>query len=206
MKKTLSLVFIIFISCNSKKITTYQEMKSDNLISEYFSDSELKDLAKIVDFFEMEICNDSIKDLENCYKAFNKEIGEGFLKGSFYLGIDFKHQKKLYNRIDRIFFNEIWVKNKEIVGTEPLKYKESDYFELKVFGRFSSFLEKVGNANEFFKSFNESLNITGDISPSLTANIIRDKYAVNMTDIKNRLLLSIHFLTLNERNNNFKNK
>ncbi|MGJ8743697.1 hypothetical protein [Polaribacter sp.] len=62
MKKLVYLIAVLlFVSCTQEEATTYKEMKSDESMLEFFTDSELQDLAKIVDFFESEICLDKSK-------------------------------------------------------------------------------------------------------------------------------------------------
>ena len=67
------LSILLFINCDKKENLTYKEMKADKLLSESFTDNELKDLARIVDFFESQICLDKNVSKEECYFNFNQE-------------------------------------------------------------------------------------------------------------------------------------
>ena len=110
MKKLIFLISILFfISCSKQELSTYDEMKADELMSDYFSDNELKDLAKIVDFFDSEIRLDKSKPKDEAYFEFNKNIIEeciNEIKG-FNLPLNYKLQEEVYSKIDTSFFREI---------------------------------------------------------------------------------------------------
>ncbi|MEE9407104.1 MAG: hypothetical protein V3V28_03405 [Polaribacter sp.] len=95
MKKLIFLISIlIFSSCSKQESSTYKEMKSDKLLSESFTDNELENLAKIVDFFEAQICDEEKHNIEQCYNEFVKKNDIAYSQGKSQYFIDYAKSKK----------------------------------------------------------------------------------------------------------------
>ena len=206
------LSILLFINCDKKENLTYKEMKADKLLSESFTDNELKDLARIVDFFESQICSDKNLPKEECYLNFNQEkINIAFknyeTKNNEFITIpiNYKLQEKLYKKIDSNFFKEIWihpVTGDDITG----KSKKRDWYVINLFGEYSKFMKKTGDVNNdiFFKNIYENFNLSNELSSSL--NIIEtQKLSINdYKDIKKKLYFSIYYLNLKEKEVKYK--
>lgn len=202
MKKAFLLVLLIFINCNSKELTTYEKMESDKLMSEFFTNSELKDLAKIVDFFEEQM-SDKYKSsdkesLSSIYKKFNVadsiEYRDNF---SYLLFIDYVKQKELYNKLDSSLVYKIWQHPLSLKDNKPIKSK---YF-IKCFGDFIEFLKLADNPDskiKLFKSYAESTETSCGISIQNTIDLSLNYRFYNLKDVKTRLLFAIHYLSSNE--------
>ena len=207
MKKVFFfLSILLFINCDKKEDSTYKEMKADKLLSESFTDNELEDLAKIVDFFESQICSNKSISIEECYFNFNQDrINIAFKeyeskKNEFRVPINYKLQTKLYKKIDSTFFKEIWINpvfGYDITG----KPKKRDWYVLNLFGEYSKFMKKTGEITNdiFFINIYENFNLSNGLSPVITI-IETQKLSINdYKDIKKKLYFSIYYLNLKEQ-------
>ena len=198
MKKLFFLISILLlIGCSKKELSTYDEMKSDKLMSESFTDNELENLAKIVDFFEGKICN-NIDNFEKCYKKLLRKDSTKLANNKRELyNFDYNEQEKLYSNLDSTFFNNFWYKS----SGDLVDY---DYYYLKVFNkkklsRYMSFLKKFSKINKYFKDYVEIVEISNDFSMATgPINLIYHHNYFNKKDIKIRLIYSFHYLNINE--------
>jgi hypothetical protein len=164
-------------------------------MSDFFTENELKDLAKIVDFFESEICLDKNTSKEKCYFDFNQKIAEDFNQGKLEFSklFDYKKQKELYSNIDSVFFVEIWVKRMTSIRNED--FKLSKYFDLKINGKYASFLRKFSQENPFYEGYYKSFNLTGEVHCILFIEDFKKIKLEDLKDVKVKLLIAIHYLT-----------
>ncbi|WKD86033.1 hypothetical protein KCTC32516_01384 [Polaribacter huanghezhanensis] len=208
MKKFVLLVSIVlFISCAKNETSTFKEMKADTLLSASFSTSELKDLAKIVDFFEEQICNnENIKNKEKCYNSFLKRDSIRMVDENMMNTFDYKEQEKLYSKLSRPFFNEFW---EEGAGTQfpdsenEVKYK---YYHLKVFdnksiSKYAKFVKTFSKENKYIEGYFERFQVSGDFyTPSTPILLIFYYKRFNKENIKIRLIYAFHYININEEN------
>ena len=205
------LSILLFINCDKKENLTYKEMKADKLLSESFSDNELQNLSRIVDFFESQICLDKNVSKEECYFNFNQErISIAFKdyetkKNEFIVPINYKLQEKLYKKIDSTFFKEIWINpvtGNDITG----KPKKRDWYVLNLFGEYPKFMKKTGEVNNdlFFKNIYENFNLSNQLSPTLTIIETQKLSIKDYKDIKKKLYFSIYYLNLKEKEVKYK--
>ncbi|WP_339883089.1 hypothetical protein [Polaribacter vadi] len=187
-------------------------MKEDKLLSESFNDNELQNLARIVDFFESQICLDKNVSKEECYFNFNQDrFSIAFKdyetkKNEFItIPINYKLQTKLYKKIDSTFFKEIWI-NPVILNNITGKPEKRDWYVLNLFGEYSKFMKKTGEVtnDKFFKNIYENFNLSNHLSPAITI-IESHKISINdYKDIKKKLYFSIYFLNLKEQEVKYK--
>ena len=205
------LSILLFINCDKEEKLTYSEMKEDKLLSESFNDNELQNLARIVDFFESQICLDKNVSKEECYFNFNQErINTAFKdyetkKNEFIVPINYKLQEKLYKKIDSTFFKEIWINpvtGNDITG----KPKKRDWYILNLFGEYPKFMKKTGEVNNdlFFKNIYENFNLSNQLSPTLTIIETQKLSIKDYKDIKKKLYFSIYYLNLKEKEVKYK--
>jgi len=196
MKLTLQiLIYLIFaISCT----TATNGLKSDKTINKIFNKDEIKDLEILVNFFENQIClgqNIDLKNKQDCYESFFKHMVHCEEIGEVILNISFEAQKKIYDEISQSTFNQIWAIGKtwEHNSTDTLKY-----LFLNEKGKYIKFLKEFGTVNPFVEGYYDSFKLIGDISPSMFAGIIMRYKEFDISDAKFRLLLAIHYLTVND--------
>ena len=70
-------------------------------------------------------------------------------------------------------------------------YQKSDYIK---------FLEDVGKENEKVAFYHDRFMQVGDISPTIVAFMMKEINEEDVMDERVRLMMAIHYLTLNEKN------
>ncbi|PIE46446.1 MAG: hypothetical protein CSA42_08535, partial [Gammaproteobacteria bacterium] len=110
MNKYYSIIFTILtlVGCSYKQP---KSLDTDPIVMQIFEDAEIRDLSKILQFFEEQICvNQQIdnKNISDCYKAYLKQLSKAVETGCIEINIPFAEQKKMYKTIDTSTFNQIW--------------------------------------------------------------------------------------------------
>lgn len=193
------LSVILFFSCSKKEASTFTEMKSDELLSESFTDSELENLAKIVDFFESQICSDTNENIENCYNDFLRKDSINLVDDNFMKTIDYEKQTLLYSELDSVFFNDFFdvgIGRTFQENNTEIKY---EYYHLKVVEKYGDFLKKLSKIDKFKNEYYIAVERSNElISP--TTPVILTLFYKNWSkkDIKVRLIYSFHYLIFNE--------
>lgn len=203
MKKLIYfLSILLFINCDKKVDSTYKEMKADKLLSESFTDNELQNLAKIVDFFESEIIiNQNLSKTEN-YKVFtNKSANYVLQNDTFKLKIDYKNQQKLYGSLDSSFFKEIWVfyaQKKWKVGN--LHFEEEAQYNINIVGKFFKYLKDLSKHDSIVNDFHKNASISNDINFPAGAQFLAQIQKEEFQSINRKLFFAFYFLSANEHN------
>jgi len=176
-------------------------LKSNKTISETFNASEINDLQIILDFFNGQICdskNRSYNSLNQCYEKYCLEIREQQkIENGFNSKIDFEQQLEMYKRLNSKSFDNIWQIDKS------WNYKSSDtlqYLGLNYVGKYQNFLKKYGEENKVIFDYYDHFKAAGDISPSIIAGLIMNYELYDISDIRTKLVIAIHYLTLNDQN------
>ena len=225
MGKFVFLMSILFLLSCSQKESTYEEMKADELLSESFNDNELKNLAKIVDFFEREICVDKNLSKKECYKNFTKKsvdnyrdndkrkfkvsnnnqfklfkkLDSTFLKDKSIFKISYENQQKLFENLDSTFLKEVWVFYPEvirIVGNH--KFTNSGQYEINMSGKYFKFLKQFSNKDIIFKDFHRNFSASNDINFSSATTYLSNLNSEEYESITRRLFFTIYYLSINE--------
>lgn len=66
-------------------------------------------------------------------------------------------------------------------------------------GKYLTYLEELGNENHLIQKYHEAYHFLGDISPTMVASILLDYKNYDIRDIRIRLVIAIHYLTLNDQ-------
>ncbi|HNP18666.1 MAG TPA: hypothetical protein PKL31_09550 [Fulvivirga sp.] len=191
------ILFGFFFGCSKQRPTS---LAADTTIISIFSDTEIDDLSRILDFFESQICE--IEGVDNvtsivCYPSFFNRMKASMELGEFKTGISFDEQKELYSRIKPSSFNMIWRFSWKIQSTHNSK----DTLKSIIWnydGKYIDFLKEFSKDNDVVKNYFETYELVGDISPSMIAKLIAYHDIYNINDIRMRLLIAIHYLTLND--------
>ncbi len=196
MKLTLQILIYLILAIGCSAATN--DFKSDKTINKIFNKDEIKDLETLVNFFENQIClgqNIDTQNKQDCYERFFNHMVQCEKTGEVILNISFDEQKNIYNKISKSTFNQIWAFGKtwEYNSTDTLKYL---YFNEK--GKYIKFLKEFGQDNKFVKGYYDTFELIGDISPSMFAEIIMRYKEFDISDARFRLLLAIHYLTVND--------
>ncbi|WP_159523903.1 hypothetical protein [Sunxiuqinia indica] len=196
--KNLLLIstMIIALSCTTQ---SQNNLSNDQTIKEWFNTTEINDLVKIQSFFDRSIGlteSDKQENLEKEYTDFFLQ-NSGIEKVSdFKLSINFSDQKKLYNQLDQKTFDDIW---KISWSTKWNSNDTLKHIQLNRQGKYVQFLKTFGEQGTVINSYYNSLEIAGDISPTMVADLVKNYKNYNINDPKIRLIIAIHYLTLNDQ-------
>ncbi|MCL3782229.1 hypothetical protein EMN47_17715 [Prolixibacteraceae bacterium JC049] len=196
--KNLLLIstMIIALSCTTQR---QNDLLNDQTIKESFDTTQINDLVKIQSFFDKSIGLTENDKQENMGKVYN----DFFLQNSnikkvsdLKLSINLNDQKALYNQLDKNTFNDIWEISwsKKGYSTDTLKH-----IQLNRQGKYVELLKTIGKQNTVISNYYNSLEIAGDISPSMFADLIKNYKNYDIKDPKIRLIIAIHYLTLNDQ-------
>ncbi len=197
MKNLFLISMMIFaLSCTSQK---QNDLSNDQTIKESFNTTEINDLTKIQSFFDKSIGlteSDKQENLEKVYTDFFLQNSDIEKISDFKLSINFNDQKELYNQLDKKTFDDIWEISwsKEINSIDTLKQ-----IQLNRQGGYVKFLKTFGEQDSVINNYYNSLEIAGDISPTMVADLIKNYKNYNVNDPKIRLIIAIHYLTLNDK-------
>ncbi len=178
-----------------------QNRLADNkTIKKTFSETEIQDLQLIFNFFNESIClNLEPLALTSCYKDFFKKMENWEQTGNFELNISFNKQLKMYSQISESTFQEIWTFGKSIYRESPQDTFRTVSINLN--GKYLIFLKKTGRKDEVINQYYESIFAAGDLTPSLITGLLVNHRYYNIEDIRIKLIVAIHYLTLNDQFN-----
>jgi len=193
------LFFLVFIGCATNKS---EKLQSNSTINSIFNKKESQDLQKILDFFENSICvSENIKkeNINVCYKKYFERLKQESEKnGNIYLKIPIDEQLKVYKNFKDSTFKEIWQLGKFFplnTTTDTLKYYSYNFN-----GKYLEYLKELGKTNKAVDNYTKSFLNAGDMPPSMWASVLMDYENYNIKDIRVKLFLAIHYLTLNDQN------
>jgi len=152
----------------------------------------------ICDFFNRQICknnNSEIESLDECYSNFFKKVKESYLDGSFELEIPFDEQLDLYESISDSTFNNLWVCNNCWISGYPDTLKCIGY---RYDGKVELLLKELSSENQVLNNYYEIFKLTGEITPSTIGDIAVYYEKISVDDIRVKLLVVLHYLTLND--------
>ena len=193
------MFFLILSSC---AYDTEKRLNSFSTVTDCFTQGEVKDLAKLLDFFNEHICvSEGIdkKEIIKCYDSFIQRMIETAEAGSLDVKIPYTKQKEIYNQISDSLFNHIWVFGKSRIKWDSLDTLK--YITYRSDGKYMEFLNKLGKEYELVKNYSDVFGLAGDISPSMIANIlmIKETYQYDLNDVRLQLVMAIHYLTMNDK-------
>jgi len=188
----IASILILFNACSDK-------LESNKTITSIFQEKEIQDLKKILNFFNDQICGSEISDrskLHDCYTKYFKRLKEvSISEGDIRIGISYDEQKKLYENLNDETFDEIWyfIKSWHQGSTDTLKN-----MQYRPNGKYVRFLEEFGKKNEKINDYYESCIASGGIPPTRVADVIYNYEDYNIKDVRVRLVIAIHYLTMND--------
>ncbi|WP_299580306.1 hypothetical protein [uncultured Sunxiuqinia sp.] len=194
MKNLLLLLGLLFSFTQIQ--ATPDNLNSDASIDSIFTQNEIRDLEVLVGFFEKQISTKgTTEDLPSTYQAFFEKMAQTKKIGAIKLPLDFEEQQKIYQQIDPKTFDEIWLVSKAITHEGDT----INTIQLNREGKYKRLLEALSTQNPTLLKYDYDLETAGDLSPAMVAHVIKKypKYDISQPTV--RLVLAIHYLTLNDR-------
>ncbi|HNQ82396.1 MAG TPA: hypothetical protein PLW31_00015 [Bacteroidales bacterium] len=190
------LIGLLLLNCSGP---CNSDLQSDPVINSVFSQSEIKDLSIILDFFTDQICSKHLMDSANtqkCFKNYLDRMNNDGKKGVIDINIPFELQRSVYTQISDSTLNEIWSFERSWI---PHTSDTSKHIYYNPNGKYVKFLREFGEENKVIKNYYDSYVNTGDISPSMVADLQMNKDVYDINDIRIQLFVAIHYLTLNDQ-------
>ena len=188
----LIIILAFTLSCCS---TNEYSLRSDPILANYFSKSDIRDLQQILNFFENEICTDTSTSIKNCYDNFFDHLRSLEDLSDFKGLISNKKQVELLNSLNPGLFNAIWYYRTDYV---PRLGDSLKSIHFKWPGKYFSFLDTLARNDEAIANYVETLTLVGDISPYFTSYAMMNSPEFQLKYERTRLIIAINFLTLNE--------
>jgi len=192
MRKTIILIFgVIILHLNSSCETEYSTAELKN----NFSNEQITDLNRITEFFKKSVCENS--EFQDCYEKTKHDSLQASGVG-IWTKIDFNEQIKLYDRISKSTFNEIWM------------YCESTYYPSKIkakslcavsTGKYQKYLTDLGKTNPRIAKYADRIQVSGDFN-SLDIQyqeVLNNKETFDLKDPNIQLILAIHYISINDQ-------
>ena len=184
------IVFSVIISgCQSQSST----LKSDKTVHLVFGKEEIRDLEKILSFFDDLVCKQDSPATENvisCYRNLLNRMKNDATSGNVDVQISNNKIQQLLNQIGDGTFDQIWY----LRGVDS---NQSDAIDINLEGKYFAFLDEVGKTNPKIRIYCEKLRNSGVVSPSMVSDILYDHEEYNIEEEKIRLIIAIHYLTIN---------
>jgi len=190
----LTILIFIIVGCDQNQTIRLDE---DPIVNEIFNKEEVKGLQKILVFFETQISDSTNQlDINEVYKEFFTKLRFLLEHDENDINISSQEQKIFFEKLDSSLFNKIWYYENNYVPhlkdtVESIHYKwASKYFD---------FVALVSEKDDLFEEYFQLLTSFGDCSPYIVCDVMlinSDKY--NLKHERNRLIIAISYLTLNE--------
>jgi len=195
----LILIGVIFFSCQSKF-----KLDSDKNIRDTFSKSEIKEIGKMIRFVDkMVLSNSDSKDINQAYRELLNKLDKTFQSNQYIAPLEEEEKYQFLESLDSTVYREFWHMSN---GGKWVRYKDSIYTNqnlpkslvLNPFGRYMNYVKKTGENDTFFKSLNEAIEISGDMSPSMVLWFPQNHQKFDFTIPKNRLWVVVFILRMEE--------
>ena len=196
MKIILSITTFILLSLAA--LGNDYRLHSNQLVNKYFDVQEIKDLELILEFFDQIVLNKTgMNDMQIAYPQFiNMTINDTTYyrqPDDFFsqFEIDSARQKELFKEISDETKYKIWC-----LCTKFEKGGEA-FLEIDRNGNYAKMIKKNRREHPYFKSYFNSLRLAFGTTPSMIMNLGFYVDEINYKKEINRLIFSIHILTLN---------
>jgi hypothetical protein len=183
----ISLILIltmIAFSCGRNK---------EKVLATYFSETEIHEIKKIIDFVVEEIVYECNGTSQFCYDEYFKKLANLSPYEDVDIKIDKVKQKKILNEISDDLKWDIW---SFCQGVEYVKNKNQTLCA-NTNGRIGQIIVDLQKDNKKFKSYAETFHYIGGFTPSLNAGMLRGYYKFNFDSEVEMFVLAVHLLTMN---------
>ena len=196
----LAIIGLTLLSCQSKF-----DLKSDKHLTEIFSNNELVEIEKMISFVDSRVVElTGNRDINEAYHQLFDKIDKTMQDSSKFL-VPFKDEEKylFLESLDTTVFSEFWYMGNHI---RKAVYKDSiyqdldnySYLDLKHSGRYSDYLEKIGENDAYYQSVKQTLDFAAGLAPSIVASFLKAHNEFDFTIPKNRLWATVFMLAIEE--------
>ena len=202
-KIKLALVFIIgfiLISCQTKF-----DLKTDKHLTQVFTGNELQEIQKMISYVDDRVVKlTNNRNINDAYHQLLDNIDKNMQDSSkFLVPFDEEEKYEFLQSLDTTVFNEFWYMGNHM---RSANYKDSIYenldnykhFERGHRGKYSDYLEKIGENDAYYQSVKKILDFAAGLTPSLVAPFLKIHSEFDFTIPKNRLWAAVFILSIEE--------
>jgi hypothetical protein len=189
----IRILHIFFISIS---ISSCSQKFSSTELENNFTEAEIRDLHKLTEFFQEQMCNDK-GDFNSCMDSLIPFLGE-YGWQPILESVDFKKQQSVYESLESNLFKEIWNICK---SRNPREGWESKSLCLNTAGKYVSFLEAVGERNGVLEAYKDDLLRGGDFYgiQRIEYEVFNKTDRIDLSDPSIQVLFAVHYLTQNDQ-------
>jgi hypothetical protein len=165
--------FFVLIGCNN---SNEKKLASNKTVSAIFNESEIKDLAMILDFFNERICamqKNDVASIEKCYQVFFEMMANCEITGVFDIKIPVQERQKLYCQINESTFNQIWRIDHRWYHSYRNEADTIESTENQFVGKYLDFLKMYGNDDSVIELYYDSMTKVGDYSAAIFSGLVQ---------------------------------
>ncbi len=203
--KKIKIILLFVLVCTLFSCQTRFDLQSDKDLNEVFTENEVREIEKMIDYVDDRVVDiTGNKDIEQAYHQLLDKIDQT-MQDSAQFFVPFEDEEKclFVESIDSTVFNEFWYMNNHI---RSAIYKDSIYKDLDNFktlnllhiGRYSDYLQKIGENDAYYQSLRENLHIAGGLSPTIVASFLKMHNEFDFAIPKNRLWATVFILAIEE--------
>jgi hypothetical protein len=198
-ERAISFFLILTIglfSCSGGK-QIQKELSGDSILHKHFDKSEVRDLSRIVLFFDNFITSEygtKEDSISLCYQRFMDSIEfQALYAKKVDTKLDQQGIDNLFSQIDSSTFNSIWYFSEGY--SRPTK-DSLIVLDISVLSPYAKFLFDLGKEDSNFSVYSNNFSMAGDISPIIATEIDLARTPFDFTNPRTRLAIAIHFITL----------
>ncbi|HAA20467.1 MAG TPA: hypothetical protein DCP28_17530, partial [Cytophagales bacterium] len=167
-------------------------------MAEIFTENELEDLQAMLQLFETQQCallEESATDLADCYHAFAVAVVNG-QPGTDYLPISYEAQHITFGDFHSGTLATFWNNQMLMRADDPNKQIMTLVYQPE--GKIQTYLDLLGEEYILIKQYADTFRNIHTITPKMEEDVLRNLKVFNLADIRVRVFLAVHFLTLND--------
>lgn len=189
---------IINISCQDSF-----KVENDDNIQNLFSEKEIVDINSIIKFADNKMLSKSNeKNIDLAYHNYFESLSKNIKEDSrIPSAFDEKEKYSFLESLDKNTFNDFFriktqLKNVRYKDTILTNIDNVKLLKINRSGKFMKYLEKTGETDEFYKELYETIEIAGDLPPSLATWFPVNHKDFDFNIVKNRLWAAIYLLRM----------
>lgn len=166
-------------------------------LSAQFNNDEVESILLCMEFFENELrtfFNLNQESEEDPIAMFIKHTEDNYPE--FEIPIDFRAQQDFYQKLSALFFYQTWGYGLLTRGEDQTTYIS---LNLKTDSPLLKHLRKRSKKMRVITDYLNTLEVAGDISPLMVGSMASFIPQEHQKNLELRILLTLHYLTLNDR-------
>ncbi len=204
MKNLIILIFLVLTFQHSFAKRS-EKLKVDKTAKMIFTSTELKDIEVMIQFVDGLVSDSTdVEDINQAYHAYFENYRFYIEAGTFYPALLKDSVKfEFLETIDKAAFDAIWRIDDSV---RKIRFRTLSLdsvtgiktLELNCLGKYLKYLKETGKADTRYAGIFETIEIAGDISPSIATWFPTHHVEFDFTIFKNRLWASVFLLRLSD--------